>query len=51
MIVQTTVCDLTVSFFENGPISTPTKSLNLTIVGSEDLDSAQWSRPSRLWWP
>ena len=34
-------------FFENGPISTPTKFRNLTIAGSGDPDSVQWSHPSK----
>ena len=39
--------------FENGPMPTPTKLRNPTIVGSGDPDSAQWSHPSRfcLWHP
>ena len=37
---------LTASFFENGPMPTPSKSRNPTIVGLGDLDSAQCSHPS-----
>ena len=40
---------LTASFFENGPMLTPTKSWKTTIVGSGDLDSAQWSHPNRFY--
>jgi hypothetical protein len=39
---------LTASFFENGPIPSPTKSRNTTIMGSGDPDSAQLSHPSRF---
>ena len=39
---------LTASFFENGPMPTPTKLGNQTFVGSGDPDSAQWSQPCRF---
>ena len=35
-------------FFEYGPMPTPTKLRNPTIVGSGDPDSAQWSHLSRF---
>ena len=40
-------------FFESGPIPTPTKLRNPTIVGSGDPDSTQLSNPSRFhhWLP
>ena len=34
---------LTTSFFESGPMPTPTKLQNPTIVGSGDQDSAKYS--------
>ena len=40
--------NLTALFFETGPMPTPTKSRNPTIVGSGDPDSTQLSHPSRF---
>ena len=44
---------LTASFFESGPMLTPTKVQNPTILGSGDLVSTQWSHPCRFchWFP
>ena len=38
----------TANCFESGPLPTPTKLQNPTIVVSGDPDSAQWSNPSRF---